>query len=183
MRATIASLTGVLLWLALGSALPAQSPGSRPPARQPSKVAAMILSEIEKLVALPALTPESVAQATGVSWTPDPASSTPLYRVLKGTGAAGRPIKASELRLPVPGTEARGEILILDLVPGAGLTLGDVVARRGRFADIDVPIAVAPPTEPVYYKYRLGTGWLSFGVTRPALRDVVSVVIDRTPAG
>jgi hypothetical protein len=172
LAAWLAALTGVMAQ----KATPA-------PSKPASRVATMMFDELDRLIALPVLTPENVAQVTGVAWTPGAETRSMAYRMLGGTGAAGRLVKTADLRVPLQGSDARGEILVLDLAPGSGLTLADVVARVGRTNDIEIPLAAAPPTDPVYYRHRVGAALVSFGIARSKAHEVVSIVIDRTPPG
>jgi len=170
-------------WLAASTGVMAQKGTPAAPSKPASRVATMMFDELDRLIALPVLTPENVAQVTGVAWTPGAETRSMAYRMLGGTGAAGRLVKTADLRVPLQGSDARGEILVLDLAPGSGLTLADVVARVGRTNDIEIPLAGAPPTDPVYYRHRVGAALVSFGIARSKAHEVVSIVIDRTPPG
>lgn len=155
-------------------------------ARGGEKVAAPaqggVLEAMRSLEASTLIDVATVGRALGVDLAREPEQSDEAFTFYIGKPRPGAGtlagLAAVELRVPSPGSAARGPFLYVTLEPGRGPTQTDVIGAFGRASSVDVPRP--NPEKSAVLVYRTPRGQLRFGVGVGAEQRIVSATIDRT---
>lgn len=123
---------------------------------------------------------ETLTKALGITLDEDATASNRFFRVYRGRGRAGGIADEVELRLPAPGSRAKGPLLHLTIAQPASLDAARIISRLGRPQTLRVPPPQAAATGAAIYVYRAAQGELRFGIGPAPAELVLSVTIDRT---
>lgn len=135
-----------------------------------------LLAVIRDLMGRHPFRPDAVSKVLGHRLDEVPARSTEYFQVYESSAPTAGGVAKVELRVPRAAGSTRGGLLILTVNPQPCLTRAAVIARFGSNPELAVPTPREPADSPVYLKYPMAWGVVSFGFQRSGdgcLRDVV----------
>lgn len=138
-----------------------------------------IIRFADSVMQSPPWTPERVAKVTGARLDRDAQRSNENFTVHQSAPAASGAFQRVELRVASAASGAKGNLLIVDLRGGSGVTEAQVEAKFGEPEDIEPPSPHAEAS-PLYLIYVRPWGKVSFGFKASGNRELVRLVLDAT---
>ena len=123
---------------------------------------------------------EAVAKTLGHWLRENAERSTEYFLVYESKDPAHELFTQVELRVPRDPSSKQGGLLILGVNPALCVGRNAVLERFGRQPELVVPSPREPASAPLYLKYALAWGSLSFGFPRSGRECLTDVVLDGT---